>query len=71
MPPRAPIVARWLAVFCVWVGFYPFTLVESGRMTMGELVFLLGLVPRLIGAALMLVAVIYLGKTRTRASATA
>ena len=47
------------------VGFFPYTLVEHHQMTMGELVFLLGLVPRVIGSGLILVAVIYLGKTRS------
>jgi hypothetical protein len=46
------------------VGWFPFTLVERGQMTRGYLLFLLGVPHQIIGAALMLVAVRYLGRTR-------
>jgi hypothetical protein len=47
------------------VGFYPFTLVENGRVTLSELVFSFGLVQQLIGVSLLLVAVLYLYKMKT------
>jgi hypothetical protein len=46
------------------IGVYPFTLVERGEMTIGELIASLSFVPQVIETALLLVAVIYLGKTR-------
>ena len=47
-----------------WVGVYPFTLVERGHMTLGELVFYFGSLQQLVGIVLLLVAVLYLSKTR-------
>ena len=46
------------------VGFYPFSLVEHGQMTIGGLVASLSLVQQLIGICLLLVAVLYLSKTK-------
>lgn len=51
------------------VGFYPLTLVESGQMSLGNLLVSLSLLHRLISVGLLLVAVLYLGKTKnTRSS---
>jgi hypothetical protein len=47
-----------------WVGVYPFSLVGRGQMTVGELVFSLGLLQQLVGVCLLFVAVLYLSKTR-------
>ena len=46
------------------VGFYPFSLVQHGQMTLGGLVTSLSLVHQLIGICLLLVAVLYLSKTK-------
>jgi hypothetical protein len=46
------------------VGFYPFSLVEDGQMTLGSLVLSLGIFHQLIGIGLLLVAVLYLSKTK-------
>ena len=46
------------------VGFYPFSLVEHGQMTVGDLFASLSLVHQLIGICLLLVAVLYLSKTK-------
>ena len=46
------------------VGFYPFSLVEHGQMTLGGLVSSLSLFQQLIGICLLLVAVLYLSKTK-------
>jgi len=48
-----------------WTGFYPFTLVERGQMTLGSLVASLAVFQQLIGVCLLLVAVLYLSKTKT------
>ncbi len=48
-----------------FVGFYPFTLVESGQMTFGSLIVSLDLIQEVIGICLMLVAVLYLSKPRS------
>jgi hypothetical protein len=45
--------------------FYPFSLVERGQMTVGELVFLTGAVQQLIRLGLLLVAVLYLCRTNS------
>jgi hypothetical protein len=50
-----------------WVGVYPFSLVERGQMTLGELVLSLGLLQQLAGVCLLLVAVLYLSKARNNA----
>jgi hypothetical protein len=47
------------------VGVYPFSLVEHGQMTIGSLIFDLGVVQQLIGVGLLLVAVLYLSKTNS------
>jgi hypothetical protein len=69
-----PLAAYWLdrgegvllnrVVHGERIAFYPFSQVASGRMTVGELVRLTGSIQQLIGAALMLVAVLYLGRTK-------
>lgn len=46
------------------VGFYPFSLVASGQMTLGELMLYLGLFGQLVGVCLLFVAVLYLANTR-------
>jgi len=46
------------------VGFYPFSLVEHGQMTLGGLIGLLNLWHQLIAVGLLLVAVLYLCKTK-------
>ena len=46
------------------VGFYPFSLVEHGQMTLGVLVASLSMFQQLIGICLLLVAVLYLSKTK-------
>jgi hypothetical protein len=46
------------------VGFYPFTLVASGQMTMGSLVMSFAVFQQLIGVCLLLVAVLYLSRPR-------
>jgi hypothetical protein len=48
-----------------WAGVYPFSLIERGQMTLGELVSSLALVQQLIGVCLLLVAVLYLSKTKS------
>lgn len=45
-----------------WVGFYPFSLVASGQMTLGQLVLDLGLFGQLVGVGLLFVAVLYLAR---------
>jgi hypothetical protein len=52
-----------------WTAVYPFTLVERGQMTLGSLVASLALCQQLIGVCLLLIAVLYLSKTRTSAIA--
>jgi hypothetical protein len=47
-----------------WTGVYPFSLVARGQVTVGELVFYLGLFQQLVGVCLLFVAVLYLSKTR-------
>jgi hypothetical protein len=46
------------------VGFYPFSLVEREQMTLGNLVVSLALFQQLIGICLLLVAVLYLARTK-------
>jgi hypothetical protein len=46
------------------VGFFPFSLVEHGHLTLGELVAYLGSLSQLVGVCLLLVAVLYLSRTR-------
>lgn len=46
------------------VGFYPFNLIASRRMTVPEFIRLNGSVQQLIGAALLLVGVMFLGRTK-------
>jgi hypothetical protein len=46
------------------VGFYQFSLVERGQMTLGNLVVSLALFQQLIGICLLLVAVLYLARTK-------
>ena len=47
-----------------WAAFYPFTLVERGQITLGSLVTLLAIFEQLIGVCLLLIAVLYLAKTK-------
>ncbi|MGH9496685.1 MAG: hypothetical protein ACRD3B_16930, partial [Candidatus Sulfotelmatobacter sp.] len=47
------------------VGYYPFSLVERGQTSIGDLVASLHLSHQLIGVGLLLVAVIYLSKTKS------
>jgi hypothetical protein len=49
--------------------FCPFTLITSGHMTAGRLVFLTGAVQQLIGVGLLLVAALYLCKPKLQAAA--
>jgi hypothetical protein len=51
-----------------WTAFYPFTLVERGQMTLGSLVMSLAMFQQLIGVCLLLIAVLYLSKTKTPAN---
>jgi hypothetical protein len=48
------------------VGLYPFSLVERGDMTMGQLVLAFSVGEQLIGIVLLLVAVLYLYRTNAR-----
>jgi hypothetical protein len=48
-----------------WAAFYPFTLVERGQMTLGSLVASLALFQQVIGVGLLLIAVLYLSRTKT------
>lgn len=50
------------------VGFFPFSLVEHGHLTLGELVLYLGSLNQLVGVCLLLVAVLYLSRTRNAIS---
>lgn len=47
-----------------FVGFYPFSLVESGKTSLGSLVASVQLVEQLVGVCLLLIAVTYLYKGR-------
>ena len=49
------------------IGFYPFSLVEHGQLTVGELVSMIGSAEQIIGVVLFLVAIFYLSKTRPSA----
>jgi hypothetical protein len=49
-----------------WAAFYPFTLVERGQITLGSLVASVALFQQLIGVGLLLIAVLYLARTKTR-----
>jgi hypothetical protein len=46
-----------------WVPFYPFTMVERGKITLGSLIASLALIQQLIGICLLLAAVFYLSRT--------
>jgi hypothetical protein len=46
------------------VGFYPFNLVERGQLTLGEVTFYINSIEQIVGVCLLLVAVLYLSKTR-------
>ena len=46
------------------IGFYPFSLVERGEMTIGAFFTVLATAQRLVGAVLLLVAVAYLCRAR-------
>jgi hypothetical protein len=52
------------------VGFYPFNLIASRRMTVPEFVRLSGSFQQLIGAALLLVAVLFLSRPKREPSPT-
>jgi hypothetical protein len=45
-------------------GFYPFSLIATGQLTVGELVSLTRSVQQLIGVGLLLVAVLYLSRAK-------
>ena len=45
-------------------GFYPFSLIQRGQITVGSLFTSLSLLQNLIGGGLLLVAVLYLHKTK-------
>jgi hypothetical protein len=47
------------------VGFYPFSLLERGQMSIGSFIYSLNLLQQLIGVCLLLVAVLYLSKTKS------
>jgi hypothetical protein len=47
-----------------FVSFYPFSMVARGKMTVGSLVASLQMAERLVGVCLLLIAVIYLYKSR-------
>jgi hypothetical protein len=47
------------------VGFYPFSLLESGQITVGGFIYWLNLLQHLIGACLLLLAVLYLSEKKT------
>ena len=49
-----------------WVGFYPFSLVASGQLTIGELVAYLGLFGQLVGISLLFIAVLRLANSRNQ-----
>ncbi len=46
------------------VGYYPFSLVERGQMSIGGLMTSLNLLQQLVGVGLLLVAVLFLYKTK-------
>jgi len=48
------------------VGFYPFTLVASGQMTIGSLVTWFALFQQMVGVCFLLVAVLYLSRAKTQ-----
>jgi hypothetical protein len=48
------------------VGFYPFTLVASGQITIGSLMTSFAVFQKLIGVCLLLVAVLYLSRAKTQ-----
>jgi hypothetical protein len=47
-----------------WVGLYPFSLVATGQITLGQLVLYLGLFSQLVGVCLLFIAVLYLANSR-------
>lgn len=51
------------------VGFYPFSLVEAGQITLGQLVTYISAAEQIVGICLLLVAVLYLSKTTIRRAA--
>lgn len=51
------------------VGFYPFSLVESGKITLGQMVTYLNATEQIAGICLLSVAVLYLLKTSVRRAA--
>jgi len=48
------------------VGFYPFTLVASGQMTIGSLMTWFAVFRQFVGICFLLVAVLYLSREKTR-----
>lgn len=52
-----------------WIGFYPFKLVATGQMTIGQLVIYLGSLSQLVGICLLFVAVLYLANPRNQVQA--
>jgi len=51
------------------VGFYPFSLVESGQLTLGQIVSYISAAEQIVGICLLLLAVVYLSKTSIRRTA--
>jgi hypothetical protein len=52
-----------------WTPFYPFTLVERGQITLGSLVASMAMFQQFLGVLLLLIAVLYLSRTKSPASA--
>ena len=50
------------------IGLYPFTLVERGRITIGEFAASVNWTEQFVGICLLLVAVLYLSKTKSKHS---
>jgi hypothetical protein len=48
-----------------WGGLYPFSLVEHGRMTLGELTTCFTLLEQLVGVSLLFLSILYLSKTKS------
>jgi hypothetical protein len=65
-PLLSRILGRFLADAAVHrrFGFYPFSLIARGQMTMGAWALIIGSLEQCIGVALLLVAVLYLCRQR-------
>jgi hypothetical protein len=49
--------------------FYPFSLIEDGQMTLGQIVAYINAAEQIVGICLLLIAVFYLSKTNVRRAA--